>query len=278
MLETSSFTFAGVTIGPDSPFTLTGVDGWFGPPDGDYKATPKPGRFGELVTAMGRRGRTVTLTGECVGRDERDEFMWALGAAAAQQEPVELTGTMAGLTLSASALVKRAAPVVERDTWGVGHFKFSIQFFCPDPRLYGPWVTEKAWISTTPGGVTYPVVYPLLYPAMPPTGQMQLSNPGNVEAPAIWTVTGGGVQRPGVAVAETGARVQYDMVLLPGDQLIIDTADGAGFFNEAYRAPMGWSSLTSELVVPPGVSRAQALGVGIVGTPTIAVAFRPAYL
>jgi hypothetical protein len=200
-------------------------------------------------------------------------------SAAASTATEPLVGLVAGLTVVAEAKLTNFAVSIDPGVWNVaGWAPWSAQWMCPDPRVFGDWITETAVLVTATGGAALPATLPLTLPAQPIGGRVSIYNPGNDPegSPAVFTLVGAQSGTVGISLLSTGATLMYGIALGVDDTLVIDTARGGAFLNGAYRAPTAGSSVTGDFRLPPGVSVVQALGSAGAGSPSLTVAVRPA--
>jgi len=286
-----SVSYRGITFDKAGPYYLQEVDGLFGAPDFILDDVPRAGGHGSLLTPQRRGVRLVTLSGVCLDKATRDQLFWDLRTAMAPTvNPLrtdEVTVTTAGVILSGYAQPPKFQPTQELGKWSRGLWTFAVQWRMPDPYLYGPSMRQVIEFSLPPTGITYPVTYPVTYPEHPPQGSTIIYNAGTAPAAARYALAGPWVL-PGLVNVTTGKRVQYGFDLALGDELVIDTAQGASFLNGEYRTPTATSDLTSDLAILPGNCTLQALGQGpswddlfSLDSPSdgvaVSVAFRPAY-
>ena len=286
-----SVEYRGITFDNTGPYYLQDVDGLFGAPDYAIVDVPRAGGHGSLLTPQRRGVRLVTLSGVCIDKATRDELFWALRSAMAPTvDPLRtdpLTVTAGGLSLSGDAQPPKFQPTPAQGRWSHGYCAYAVQWRLPDPYLYGPSQTSIVEFSLPVQGLTYPATYPVTYPEQPPAGSSVIYNSGTAPAAAVYHLAGPWTM-PGIVNVDTGKYVQYGISLDVGDDLVIDTAQGAAFLNGEYRTPTAVSDLTSDLVIPPGSSTLQALGDGptwddlfLFDLPpfgaAVSVTFRPAY-
>jgi hypothetical protein len=265
--------------GAGTPYKLISIAGWDELPAFETDTIPVRSGRGAMVAPVRFGARTVTLTGFTFDRVARDSLVAALRAGTAPlrdslvTEP--LTVSEAGLTLSADARIVRVT--ASKEGWSLGRFGWVADWLCSDPLRYGQSMTVSAVIALPVTGMVYPVTYPVTYPANPPSGSVTVYNQGTASAAAVYRLVGPLIM-PGVANVDTGKRVEYNLTLAVGDELVIDTVQAAAFLNGEYRTPTATSNLTSDLEIPAGRSTLQALGdVGAGGAPLIAVTFRQSY-
>ena len=279
-LSATSASWRSVTFGgAETPYKLSGIEGWDELPAFDTDTIPVRSGRGAMVAPIRFGARTVKLTGFTFDRVDRDSLVLALraGTAPLQDSLVTepLTISEAGMTLSADARIVRVT--ASKEGWSLGRFGWAADWLCSDPLRYGPSTMYTAVIALPVAGKVYPVTYPFTYPANPPSGSVTVFNSGTASAAAVYRLVGPLIS-PGVANVDTGKQVNFDFNLAIGDELVIDTVEGAAFLNGEYRTPTAVSNLTSDLVIPPGRSTLQALGdVGSGGAPLIAVTFRQSY-
>jgi hypothetical protein len=279
-LSETSVSWRALTFGDaGTPYKLASIAGWDELPAFDTDTVPLPGWYGTKVAPIRFAPRTVTLAGFTFDRVARDALQITLraGTAPLQDSLVTepLTISEAGMTLSADARIVRVSN--DKEGWSLGRFGWAAQWLCSDPVRYGPSQTSTAVIALPVDGIVYPITYPVTYPANPPSGSVTVNNQGTASAAAVYRLVGP-LTQPGIANVDTGKRVEYNLTLAVGDELVIDTAQQAAFLNGEYRTQTATSDLTSDLEIPAGKSTLQALGdVGAGGAPLISVTFRPAY-
>jgi len=281
MPSTVGFTWSGISITEDGPYYLQSVDGWDSPADGSADDVPVAAGHGSLLTRMTRKARVVNVEGVCVSSADRDSLFNALADAAGAgfgdgYIAPDLTGSVAGRTLTAAAQLQRYAPKVEQSRWDKGVFGWAVQFRCPDPLRYGSSQSLTVPFTVPTLGVTFPISGSWVFPADPTGGRVSPFNSGNAQAPVVFSMVGP-VLSPGFAVLETGRQVQFAFDLAAGDVLAVDTAAGVATLNGEFRSPTTSSALWSEMRLPAASScTVQALGTPQAGAPTLSVRFRPA--
>jgi hypothetical protein len=179
------------------------------------------------------------------------------------------------------ALVRRSGAQKIADRLG-NAFDFSISLVAPDPRKWSA-VETTSNVSmpdtTIPSGRTYPRTYPLTYPGggqISPT--VVATNEGNRSSYIVATFSGG-VDQPGVVNVDTGAVVQFDVSLSPGDFFEVDLGanqtaviNGTASRRGALLAGSSWFDL------PPGDTALRMVGnPNGLGGPSMSVRYRSAW-
>lgn len=283
-LTPSWVTWRGLLIAPmtdgNTPFHLRDIAGWDVTPQISFDDVAIAGGRGVAVTPGSMGPRVVTVTGWCNDKALRNQLVAMLKGYATPRvgslltEPLQVTH--GGMTLSADAQLVKVDATAERG-WAFGRFGFTIQWRCADPVLYGEQVTASTPIAVPTLGITFPVTGDWTFPADPVGGTVIVRNPGFVDSDAVYTLQGP-LTGPGVAVIETGKWVDFDFDLGASDQLVIDTAAGICTLNGEYRSPSILSALLDEMRLPEvSTSTVQALGTPLPGSPSLSVAFRPAF-
>lgn len=276
------FSWSGVSITEDGPYYLQAVDGWDSPSDGSADDVPVAAGHGSILTRMTRKARTVNIEGVCVSETDRDSLFNALADACGVgfgngDLAPDLTGSVAGRSLSAPAQLQRYAPKVEQSRWDGGVFGWALQFRCPDPLRYASSGTLTVPFTVPTQGITFGISGSWVFPADPTGGRVSPFNTGNAPAPVVFQMVGP-VLSPGFAVLETGKQVQFSFNLAAGDVLTVDTAQGVSLLNGEFRSPTTSSALLTDMQIPAASGcTVQALGTPQAGAPTLSVRFRPAF-
>ena len=140
--------------------------------------------------------------------------------AAASLDETTLTIVEEGVSRSAKVrredqvLFKRLTPTVS--TW-------SVQLVAPDPRKLGASLAVSTRLPSTTGGLTVPFTVPLTINAVTVTGQVSLTNPGNISGPVRLRIDGP-VQGPVVTHVSSGRSLVFasSVVLGAGEFLTVD--------------------------------------------------------
>jgi hypothetical protein len=126
-------------------------------------------------------------------------------------------------TRRVNARVRRRAIAVNPEyTYGKAYA--TIEFFCPDPRIYNDTATTYTFTPASGTGRTYPRVYPMLYNATTgtPGNQQTMVNNGNYTTYPIYTIVGP-CSNPSIVNANTGTALNFNVTLASTDTLTVDT-------------------------------------------------------
>jgi hypothetical protein len=102
----------------------------------------------------------------------------------------------------------------------------AIQWTCADPRRYS--LTEQTVTADAPSagtGLVFPLTFPLDFGIAATTGTATAANAGQAPAHPLITITGPAVT-PRVVNMATGAVLEFDLALVAGESLVIDTNAG----------------------------------------------------
>lgn len=101
--------------------------------------------------------------------------------------------------------------------------QYAFQVVALDPRKLGDEMTGSTLLSSTSGGLSAPFTAPFTAPAVTVSGQVSLTNPGNVAGPVVLRVDG---PCPGPVIAHTAAGISEvfasSLALEMGEWLDID--------------------------------------------------------
>lgn len=157
------------------------------------KRTQKPRAHGSWRSEAFYTDRTIIASGRISAADAgvvRDAVD-AIKAACALSE-VLLSVDEHGLTRTAMVSEADAPQITDYPTALVKDY--SLQLVAADPRKYGAQFGGPGGISTllpmSSGGLTFPITFPITFPATVVTGQIGISNPGDVESPIRMRVDG----------------------------------------------------------------------------------------
>ena len=126
-------------------------------------------------------------------------------------------------TRRVNARVRRRAIAVNPEyTYGKAYA--TIEFFCPDPRIYNDTATTYTFTPASGTGRTYPRVYPMLYNATTgtPGNQQTMVNNGNYTTYPIYTIVGP-CSNPSIVNANTNTALNFNVTLSSTDTLTVDT-------------------------------------------------------
>lgn len=165
--------------------------------------------------------------------------------AAASLAPTTLTVTEDGGPRT--AVVQREDQVLVRRPHPLSAVA-SVQLVAPDPRKMGVLLTANTGLPSTSGGLTIPFTVPFTIGATQVTGQVSLTNPGNIAGPVRLRIDGP-VTAPVVTHVGTGRSLVFasSLVLGWGEFVVVDMerhevlAQGQASRNQ-WVTERGWSA------------------------------------
>lgn len=201
------------------------LTGWDGSPASSLQVTQKlraPGGWSSSDPQLG--ARTLGLTGLVVGPDAAT----VIAACDALVEAVTLTET--NLTVTDVGVeprtmrVARQGEVLIEGTPTATVKKFSIGLVAADPRKFGTVQSQTVPLPSSSGGLTVPFTVPFSIDSNVQTGQISLTNNGNIAGPVLARIDGPAPQ--GATVTHTsglGTRVfAINLPLAEGEWVDID--------------------------------------------------------
>lgn len=163
------------------------VLGWAGPPT-TIAQGKKPRGHGAWVGTSYFDPRHVVLSGSVWAPTEEllEDAIDRLNVAAALTDTMLTVHTAAG---SKWATVRREGEVLAPLTTPT-FAEWSVQLFAPDPRKFGAELTATTSLPSSTGGLTVPFTVPFTIDAVTASGQVSLTNPGNVTGPVRLRIDG----------------------------------------------------------------------------------------
>ena len=278
--------FNGVMMGPGTNYEITNPDGLLDLTGVRANYTSRPHRTGAYQQPHYADGAVYTLTFD-IGATSTVNFPTAIGALQAatkpQLTPIPLTFKLPGRPVLAVGVqcLNRKIPmqVGEFDVAGFSSGA-AVQFYAPDPRLYGVSSTLRTGLRTVGTGLTYPLTYPLSYGATGAGGSVQFTNTGDTNTEPVFTISGALTAGFQITWVETGQHLTYSFPV--GSDLVVDcgagTATTQGQDRTSYLTSRDWFSVPSGATATFQIA---ALG-GETGTSNPGVTFTalvaPAYL
>jgi hypothetical protein len=226
-------TLNGLTIGDGTDYQWTAYPSGLGTPDIRSDDRVRPRRAGLVGASDLLGGRTVSFEVQVksTSRSAIETALTVLNAAFAPSAAdvwlqVRLTGTPAEYSL-----LGRARGV----EWNLSRrFTFFIAdarctFLALDPLKYGPSLDVSIPLPTGTPGVLAPVVAPVVS-AGSSGGEASLTNAGT--AAVDWTATiTGPMTTPRLEHVALARRVSFDLALLSGETLVLDSRTGSALLN-----------------------------------------------
>lgn len=217
-------------LGDGTDYWVTNLTGWDSMPGVDSGNVPRSARHGSWSGRALAQERVVTAEFDVLpGSYDTEAVLAVLRAATTLAED----GTELALVVKAASgppllafgqVLRRDLPMEAGYRRGV--YGCAIQWTCSDPRRYS--ITEQTITVAAPSagsGLVYPLVYPLDYGTTGGSGSGTATNAGEAPAHPVLTITGPAV-RPLVANTATGAVLEFDLTLVAGESLIVDTNAG----------------------------------------------------
>lgn len=174
------------------------------------------------------------------------------------------------------ARVRKRALKIDPE-YSYGRSEATVEFFCPDPRIYDDAEIVGALVPGAGLARTYNRTYNLTYstPLSAFTSAMDFTNSGNVTVFPKFTMTGS-CSNPVIFNTTTGQRLQMSVTLGASDVLVLDTdlrtvTLNGGYARNVLAAGSTWFGF------PPGVT---SLGVACVTTSgsSLSVSYRNGYV
>lgn len=223
--------------GNQALFRVTELEGWEDLPGIDSGNTPLPNRDGSYPGRKLAQERIVVAT--IVLDDDTPTFAANLAAlravTAIEDDDTEfpLVIRLRDETLLASAAV--IGRIVPTGLVGAGIAQVSVRWVCSDPRRYNP---DRSGISL-PVGV-----------------QTAVGNAGNKSSHPLIRIDGPFTD-PTLVNADTGRTLAFDLDVLAGQQLVIDTINGNALLDDepVTSAITGTSAPIFDFTLKPGVNQ-----------------------
>lgn len=191
---------------------VTGLDGW-GASAGTISPQQKPRQDGAWAGWSYRKPRSIVLSGQAV-LPSSDTATLAVDKLVSAASLDETTLTIVESGASRYATVRRDGEVVAKWTPGAGLiFDWSVQLVAVDPRKYGTTLTSSTNLPSTSGGLTIPYTIPYQITSTQVSGQVSLTNLGNVTGPVTLRIDGPCV---GPSITHVGAGGLAHTVALAG--------------------------------------------------------------
>ena len=233
--DTIDITWNGVTLSHEGPYRVADLTGWEDLPGGRIDAVARPNRHGAFDAPIWAEARTVSVDGYCIDPDARDTLLQDLAAAAVYTGDAvagTLSVTFAGRTLTASARLARSARSLKY--WGVGHFGFAIDWWCPDPFRYGEQATGSTGLPDDSSGLVFPLfdgTSLLTFGAVGSLGRITMTNPGTADCYPQFDVLGPLDTGFELLDVGSGRRLRYEGVIPTGVHVVLDSRTGTASYD-----------------------------------------------
>lgn len=212
-------------IGADDSGIVWGlhtVDGW-GSPTGTLTLQQRARQHGAWAGDSFLAARPLVLSGEALlpssglGRSAQDTLI-----EAASLDETTLAVTEGSETRS--LVVRRDGEVII--SWSPLRdllFDWSVQLVAPDPRKRGTALTGSTGLPSSSGGLTIPFTIPFSIDATVVSGQVALTNPGNIAGPVTLRIDGP-ITAPVVTHVSSGKSLVFasSLVLGEGEFVLVD--------------------------------------------------------
>lgn len=277
--------FNGLMFGPGTPYGILDYKGFLDLAGVRATYVSRPHKTGGYVQPHFADGAVFDLGFDITASGSTD-FPTAVAqlqaATFAQQTPLPLTFKLPGRPVLAVGVqcINRSIPV------SVGQFEFglsesaALQFYAPDPRLYGQTQTLTTGLRTAGTGMSFPMTFPMTFGTTGSGGSVSFTNTGTANTEPVFTVSGALSQGFQITWLETGQHLTYSFPV--GSDLVVDCGAGMastqGQDRTVYLTQRDWFSVPAGAV---GTFQIAALG-GETGTSnpgfTFTAQVAPAYL
>ncbi|TDD90770.1 phage distal tail protein [Actinomadura rubrisoli] len=247
--------WAGTLLGSGTPYRWLELTGWEDTPGLDSGSVLRPDRHGAWPGRQLAQERVITWSAR-ISAPSPAEFgglVTALRRATAllddgQERALVIRAKGGETLLTWATLTSRIVPN-DRQA-GIGRGTATIQWTASDPRRYAPAEQTVSIPQPTAGaGLIYPLTYPLDYGTASETGVRTVEVGGDTPTSPVVTFYGP-CTGPRLTVVETGRSIGFDVPLVAGETLVVDTAngsvelDGADRFNTLTAASVPIEDLT----------------------------------
>lgn len=231
----------------------TALVGWYDGVGTNRDDVTRPNQWGNFPEPGRKASRTITLTGGAVAdtvedlHTLRDNLMALFSDGGYNDIYVE----------NKSGIRSVNATVTGQPSWipltdKLANWK--IDFFAPDPRMYGPDQTVNINETIITGGLKYQIQYPLSYGLSTQSTLQYITNSGNVDSWPVFTVTG--EYASGFNITDNaGHTVTYNGMVTTQAPVVIDMGRGTAVQNGADRTALisgrDWFSIPAGKTIRP---------------------------
>lgn len=201
---------------------LASIDGW-GASGTTLSPEQRRRQDGAIAGQSFRKPRSIVLSGDAVVPDP--------SLASAAVDRLISAASLEGAILTVTEAGSERFVVARRDgevaiTWPAGsatYFRWSVQLVALDPRKLAADLTTTTGLPSTTGGLTIPFTVPFTINAVTVTGQVSLTNPGNIAGPVGLRIDGP-VTGPIVTHVSSGRSLVFasSLVLAAGEFVTVD--------------------------------------------------------
>jgi hypothetical protein len=271
-----------VELTHEGPYRVADITGWEGTPSARVDDVARSNGHGSFDAPAWSGSRSVVVEGYCISPEERSQLLADLGSAMAiegGEDARDLAVAFAGRTLTAQARLVRYGTTLR--LWGVGHFGWQAEWWCPDPYRYGTTATLMTGLPEDVGGMEFPLADGgniEFGGVLGTSGRITVANPGSAPVWPTYTATGPLPAGFELVAVESGRRLRWPRAVVAGSQVRIDSRHGAVAIDgspgyEGYLSMRQWWS------VPPGSDvTVQFVGLGTYdAAASLSVEWAPAY-
>lgn len=259
------------------------LDAWYALPSADPKLAKRPNAHGAY--ALGKvytKEHRPIVSGQYYGTTATDALVARnkLNALFADGDPVTMRVTdELGATTRTVWLLEAATSF----RYDFSHFPFDLAFVAPDPRRYGPTMSDSEGMPSGGTGLQWDLGSLALFfdwGTAGVLGQVEFTNTGTATSLPRIEVGGAGAFLAGFRVTEveTGRELTFERATNDGEIIVLDS--------RTQRATLGSGDVTAFLssrdwfAVPAGATRRYQINPlgGVTGAPTITIYAAPASL
>ena len=132
--------------------------------------------------------------------------------------------------------------------------RWSVQLIAPDPRKFGDELSASTGLPSSTGGVTFPLAFPVTFDAVTNSGQVSLTNDGNIAGPVRLRIDGP-VTGPVVTHVGTGRSLIFSTSLVLGEgEFIPVDAERREVLAQGQSSRNGWVTGRGWPLFVPGVN------------------------
>lgn len=223
----------------DGQFEIQTIEGLADAPEVRTSDLVIVGRNGLRAGRQELGGRAVTI-GVTIYAFAEAEFFEAVAALRTAFSPIDdvespltfrFPGIAGGDTARIMARARRMALPLTSTYWQMAT-EATVELYATDPRIYAD--TEQSFATTLPivagGGHTWPQSWPNSWGGQATSGSVTATNAGNYPAELSLRIDGP-VTNPRVDNSTTGTSLAFDIDIVAGDFLLVDTDTGDVLLN-----------------------------------------------
>lgn len=281
---TDTVTFLATPDGAGYVYDNETLDAWYRMPSADASLTKRPNAHGAYSPGrVWAEAHQPSVVGQYYGLSEADALDARERLAALFSDGNEIVMRVT----DARGTTSRTVWVVDFDApfhYGFDHFEFELTMVAPDPRRYGPAISDTTGLPEASSGLVWDLgtagsgLY-FDWGTAGAIGQVQLTNTGKAATFPRLTI-GGGTFAAGFRLTEveTGRELVFERGTVTGEVVLFDS--------RTQRATIGQGDVTAFLSsrewfeIPAGATRRYQINPlgSVAGSPTLTVAANPAYL